>query len=140
MRKFAIAAGALLISMAAPLSAASQGGYVAINARVPTVCIVDVAFNNGLRLQAGLNQLGRMVELCNNVEGYRLILSHPSGMTGAAILIDGRRIAIEPSATRTVILDASHPAYEQRQLAIELAGPADLASMTMYAEPKGAVF
>lgn len=140
MRKCAIIAGVLLTSIATPTAAAPQSGYVAINARVPTVCRVDIAFDKSARLRTGVNQLGVTTELCNNVEGYRIILGHPAGITGAAILLDGKRISIEPSAQQTVILDSSHPAYAQRQLAIELTSPVDLGTMTMYAEPRGAVF
>jgi hypothetical protein len=140
MRKYALAAVALLVSIVSPLAAASQGAQVAINGRVRTVCTVDLAFETLPHLRAGLNQLGAMVELCNNVEGYRLILDHPAGLAGAAILLDGRRIEIEPSSTRTVIVDSSRPAYEQRQLGLELAAPTDIGQMRIYAEPKGAVF
>ncbi len=140
MYKYAIGASALLIGLAAPMAAMGQGTHVGISGRVPTICTVDADLQATSSLVSGRNSLGRLVELCNNREGYRLVLKHPSGLRGATILLDGQRIAIAPSATQTVLVDSNHAAFQERQLDLELAVPSAPIALTLYAEPKGAVF
>lgn len=119
---------------------AAQDAAVSINARARTICTVELGFGAPAKYEAGFNYLGQMTELCNNVEGYRLVLDHPQGMVGAAILLDGQRIEIAPSASRTVIVDSSQPAYQEREIGLELASGADSLPMVIYAEPKGMIF
>ena len=121
-------------------SAAAQDQSIAINARVKTICKVDIHFNPPLRYAAGINHLGQITELCNNVEGYILVLDHPRGMTGAALLLDGQRVEIADDANRTVIVDSRQPAFKQREVGLELAQMAEIMPMIIYAEPKGMVF
>lgn len=130
---------ACLVGATAP-SARAQDAGVSIQARARTICTVNLGFSVPIRYDAGINLLGRMTELCNNVEGYRLVLDHPAGLDGAAILLDGRRIELAAGVRRTVLVDSSHPAFEERQIGLELARGADSVPMILYAEPKGMVF
>lgn len=140
MYKYAIGASAVLVGLAAPMAAMGQGSHVSISGRVATICTVDANLQASSNLISGRNSLGRLVELCNNREGYRVVLNHPSGMRGAAILLDGQRIAIAPSSTQTVLVDSNHAGFEERQLDLELTVPSEPIALTLYAEPKGAVF
>ncbi len=129
-----------LCAYAAPASAASNDSAVAINARVRTVCTADFAPYGSAHLQPGINPVGHMTELCNAIDGYRLVLDHPSGLIGAAVLVDGRRIPLQAASTRTVIVDSAHPGSVERELSLELSTAADVPALAIYAEPKGAIF
>lgn len=140
MYKYAIGASAILIGVTSPMAAMGQSSHVSISGRVPTICTVSANLQATSNLTSGINSLGRLVELCNNREGYRLVLNHPSGILGAAILLDGERIAIAPSSTQTVLVDSNYAAFEERQLDLELTASSDPLPLTLYAEPKGAIF
>ncbi len=62
------------------MAATGQDAHADISGRVPTICTVDANLQATSNLAPGVNSLGRLVELCNNREGYRLVLKHPSGM------------------------------------------------------------
>lgn len=140
MYRHAFGSSIALIAIASPATAIGQGSNISISGRVPTVCTVDANLQASSNFSSGVNSLGRIVALCNNREGYRLVLQHPSGIPGATILLDGERIAIQPFATQTVLIDSDHAAFEERQLDLELAASSDGIPLTLYAEPKGVIF
>lgn len=135
--KYILVAVATLCATPAYAAAASSFTVTGV---VPTVCraSIDGDFSP---LHAGLNDLGRITELCNDVDGYRLVLSHPAGVEDASMLIDGQQIAIEPDAVETVLVDSNVPADRQRHLQLVLGDSVpDLTRLTIYAEPKGIRF
>lgn len=127
---------AALMLLAEP---AAAGPVINIMGRVATVCSVSLVGGAPLATE-GEQMLGRLTELCNNVDGYRLVLLHPAGLEDAFVVLDGERIAISADATRTVIVDSNHAAYRERNLSLVLADGADPVAVNIEAQPKGMVF
>jgi hypothetical protein len=132
----------LLFSMAALMllaEPAAAGPVINIMGRVATVCRVSLA-GGASTVEPGEQMLGRLTELCNNVEGYRLVLLHPAGLEDAFVVLDGERIAISADATRTVIVDSNRPAYRERDLTLVLAEGSEPVAVNIEAQPKGMLF
>ncbi len=132
----------LLFSMAAIMllaEPAAAGPVINIMGRVATVCRVSLA-GGASTVEPGEQMLGRLTELCNNVEGYRLVLLHPAGLEDAFVVLDGERIAISADATRTVIVDSNRPAYRERDLTLVLAEGSEPVAVNIEAQPKGMLF
>ena len=119
---------------------AAAGPVINIVGRVATVCRVSLEGGSGFAAGGGERELGRLVELCNNVEGYRLVLLHPAGLQDAAVVLDGERIPISPEATRTVIVDSNHAAYRGRNMTLLVADGTDAVPINIEAQPKGMIF
>jgi len=133
----------VLFSLAAVMllaEPAAAGPVINIMGRVATVCRVSLAGGNAPTIAPGEQMLGRLTELCNNVDGYRLVLLHPAGLQDAFVVLDGERIPIVADATRTVIVDSNRPAYRERDLALVLAEGADPVAVNIEAQPKGMIF
>ncbi|MBU1385705.1 MAG: hypothetical protein KKG14_07230 [Alphaproteobacteria bacterium] len=128
------------VIMLAATSAAADGVSVSIHGRVGTVCRVEVGGPPAPRFEVGETRLGRMTELCNNVDGYRLVLSHPVGLQDAWMVVDGQRIPISPTSSTTVIVDSNGPAAREREVGIVLSSASDTLDLTLRAEAKGAIF
>jgi hypothetical protein len=118
---------------------AAAGPVINIMGRVATVCRVSLA-GGASTVEPGEQMLGRLTELCNNVEGYRLVLLHPAGLEDAFVVLDGERIAISADATRTVIVDSNRPAYRERDLTLVLAEGSEPVAVNIEAQPKGMLF
>lgn len=132
----------LLFSMAAIMllaEPAAAGPVINIMGRVATVCRVSLA-GGASTVEPGEQMLVRLTELCNNVEGYRLVLLHPAGLEDAFVVLDGERIAISADATRTVIVDSNRPAYRERDLTLVLAEGSEPVAVNIEAQPKGMLF
>lgn len=117
---------------------AAAGPVFNITGRVATVCRVSLA-GGGASVE-GEQMLGRLTELCNNVDGYRLVLLHPAGLEGAFVVLDGERIAISADETRTVIVDSNRPAYRERDMTLVLAEGSEPVAVNIEAQPKGMIF
>lgn len=130
---FSLAAVALLAEPAA------AGPVINIMGRVATVCRVSLA-GGASAVEPGEQMLGRLTELCNNVDGYRLVLLHPAGLQDAFVVLDGERIAISSDATRTVIVDSNRPAYRERDMTLVLAEGSEPVAVNIEAQPKGMLF
>lgn len=133
----------VLLSLAASLLLAGQasaGPVINFMGRVPTVCRVSLAGTIAPDLGPGEQMLGRLTELCNNVEGYRLVLLHPSGLEDAFVVLDGARIPISANTTRTVIVDSNSPAYREHDLSLILAQDVGPVAVNIEAQPKGMIF
>lgn len=133
----ALTATALILA-AGPAAAGSVS--IGINGRVGTVCRVEIGGAPAPRFEAGETSLGRMTELCNNVDGYRLVLSHPVGLQDAWMVVDGQRIPISSTSTTTVIVDSNAPAAREREVGIVLSSGAATLDLTLRAEAKGMIF
>ncbi|MDY6922359.1 MAG: hypothetical protein SWI22_00170 [Pseudomonadota bacterium] len=133
----ALTATAVLLT-AAPAVAGSVN--IGIHGRVGTVCRVEVGGPPAPRFEIGETRLGRMKELCNNVDGYRLVLSHPVGLQDAWIVVDGQRIPISSTSSTTVIVDSNSPAAREREVGIVLSSARPTLDLTLRAEAKGFIF
>ncbi len=131
-----LAAASLAASLATPVLA----NVVTISARASTVCRIDVSGTAPAALPAGETALGRMTELCNSADGYRLVVRHPRELEDAYIIVDGLRIALAASAEETVIVDSDLPGFRERSIAISLADGLDRAGLSFEARPKGLTF
>ncbi|MBX7483432.1 hypothetical protein [Qipengyuania qiaonensis] len=122
-------------------SASAQSASVSINARVNTICTAQITGVPPARFDQGLNLIGEIVELCNNVDGYRLVVRHSEMSSGAYWTLDNKPINISELANTTVLVDSSIPAYRERQLGLYLTEPMSNADpLILYAEPKGVIF
>lgn len=133
----------LLFSMAAITllaEPAAAGPVINIMGRVATVCRVSLTGGGVPTVEPGEQMLGRLTELCNNVDGYRLVLLHPAGLEDAFVILDGERIAISANTTRTVIVDSNQAAYRERDLRLMLADGAEPVAVNIEAQPKGMIF
>lgn len=118
---------------------AAAGPSIDIVGRVATVCRVSLD-GQAAMAEPGEQKLGRLTELCNNVEGYRLVLVHPIGLEDAVVVLDGERISISADASRTVIVDSNQPAFRERELSLVLASGAEPVAVNIEAQPKGMIF
>ena len=122
-------------------AAHAEGGSISINARVRTVCTAEIKAAPFAMFEKGLNRVGELIELCNSVEGYRLVVKHSEMSQGAYWLLDGIPIDVEKSSDVTVLVDSTQPAFRQRYLALYLPEPiSERFPLVLYAEPKGMVF
>lgn len=126
-----------LMLMAQP---AAAGPVINIMGRVATVCRVSLAGGSPVVANNGERDLGRLTELCNNVDGYRLVLLHPAGLEDAAVMVDGERIPISPDSTRTIIVDSNHADYRDRNLTLLVADNSLSVPINIEAQPKGLIF
>ncbi len=116
-----------------------QSTTIGIRGIVRTVCRVE--FNQASAPVSGDTvDLGRMTQLCNNIDGYRVIMQHPAGLGGATVSIDGIEAPLS-SGTETILVDSSNPAFRTNDVRLHLAsGAASQLSLAFRIEPKGAVY
>ena len=127
--------------LTANTAARAEGGSLSISARVKTVCTAEITAAPSAIFEKGLNRVGELIELCNSVEGYRLVVRHSEMSQGAYWLLDGIPIDVEKSSDVTVLVDSTQPAYRRRRLALYLPEPiSERFPFVLYAEPKGMVF
>lgn len=121
IRKFIIAAAALP-AVLAPLSAAAGEPLnmtFRIRGTVPVACRVQMPTAIAPADAEGIAQLGVAEEFCNAPRGYRVMVLHPSGLEGAAIIRDGVRIPLSPTGS-TILTDSHRPAIQRVALALDL--------------------
>lgn len=121
-RKFIAAAAAVLTAVAAPAPAfAGEPLSMTFKLRgtVPVACRVQLSSGLATPNDDGVAQLGVAEEFCNAPRGYRVLVLHPAGLEGAAIIRDGVRIPLSSSGS-TVLTDSSVPAIQQVALAVDL--------------------
>lgn len=131
---------AILAALLGASPAMADSVNISIHARARTICKVEVGATVLPTFSEGENGLGRMTELCNSVQGYRLILEHPAGLEDAWVVVDGARVPISPTSTRTVIVDSSHAGFVERDLGIVLGEAHAQLPLSLRAEAKGMIF
>lgn len=132
----------LVATFAATAPANAFDASVSIFARAPTICRVNmVSAAAPLHVQTGTNDLGTLVELCNNVGGYTVTLHHPAGLTDAWVEVGNSRIPISRTETHTVIVDADEPAYRERPIHLVLDQvPDGEVALGLDAQAKGLIY
>lgn len=121
------------------VAAADDGARIGIRATVPTICRVDLA-RSVLMQGTDDYDLGQVTELCNNGGGYRIVLSHPKGLTGAEAIVDGVAVPLSASG-KTVLVDSNVPAERTRQMRLKFgAGAPTVSHIGLQAVPKGFVY
>ncbi|GAA0647629.1 hypothetical protein [Brevundimonas lenta] len=86
---------------------------------VPVLCRVQLSNSMSAPDEEGVAQLGVASEFCNAPRGYRVVVSHPSDLEGAALIADGQRIPLSAGG-ETVLTDSSHPDLRQLSVALDL--------------------
>lgn len=135
-----VALACAIMTSAAPAGAIGNGtANLRVHATVRTICLLDFATDT-VTPDAGQINLGTVTQLCNNRDGYRVVLQHPVGMTGANFILDGRVIPLS-QGSETTLLDSDHPAFRLSEAQLEL-GSSDnqLDRLTFRIEPKGPVY
>lgn len=138
--------GAALMALAgsaraqvAPEAGQTEQVGIGVRAIAQTVCRVEVDHPVAAS-SSGPVDLGRMSELCNNVDGYRVVLTHAPNLTGASAIVDGRSIPLDRSG-RTLLVDADGPATRQRAVQVDFGGASGQSMrLSLVAEPKGIVW
>lgn len=92
---------------------------IQINAFVPVICHVNLDIQVSAADDTGVANLGTASEFCNAPRGYRVLIQHPAGLEGAALISDGQRIPLSQSG-ETVITDVSHADIRKVALAADL--------------------
>jgi hypothetical protein len=128
-------------ALIAPTGAVAADGGAATTIRlhgiVPTICRAQ--FSNAQATPNGSTvDLGTLSELCNNLGGYRVVLSHAAGLENGTITVDGRTFPLGVSGY-TVITDATGPAVVQRSVSIDFGADAPM-TLGVRIEPKGAIY
>ena len=134
-----IPAIALIGGLPTGAAQAESNTTIGIRGIVRTVCRVE--FNQASAPVSGDTvDLGRMTQLCNNIDGYRVVMQHPAGLGGATVSIDGIEAPLS-SGTETVLVDSTHPAFRTNDVRLHLAGAdAGQLNLAFRIEPKGAVY
>lgn len=99
----------------------NAGTYqISIKGFVPIVCRVSV--DNDVKMTGDtIVNLGQMNEFCNNGNGYRIFVDHASDASGAALIIDGRRVELSPQGS-TAIYQSDGPARRSHQISLDVTG------------------
>ena len=121
-----------------PASAAAERATFRISSTVHTVC--RVGFGSEAETSANRIHFGAVEQLCNNRAGFRVTMTHPTNMQGAAFFIGGHRVPLSPG-NETVIIDESHPIFSIQTATLEM-GDAQETPITLSfrIEPKGPVY
>ena len=130
---------ALAVPAASPTFAGAGSASFTIHAVVPTICRVE--YDGGIAPVAGqTTDLGQITELCNDADGYQVVLVTPAGLTGSAAILDGTTIPLAANG-QTVIVDSNSDAFKKQDLKIQLAASAPAFGTVQFATtPKGAIY
>ena len=136
-------AGAVALLLAGSVSAQADTGSshasttFRISGYVPVLCHVEVASGGGTPQDDGIVDLGRAEEFCNAPRGYRVLVNHPAGLDGAAMIVGGSRVPLS-STGETVLTDSSQPDIRSVALAVDLGDEPDrFRSLSVRIEAKG---
>lgn len=133
-RRASIFIGAIAAVIAAEGAAAEDRAATRLSGYVPVTCTASLA--PSAMLDGRLT--GQLTELCNNADGYRLVLIHPSGLEQARVEINGQSVALNANATQTIIVDSNDAAHVVRDFALVVPGHDGPHALAIYAEPKSA--
>lgn len=97
----------------------NSGTYqISISGFVPVLCRVSVD-NNIKQMGENIINLGQMSEFCNDEHGYRIFVDHAASASGAAIIVDGRRVELSPQGS-TLIYQSDAPARRSHQVTLDI--------------------
>lgn len=142
MKRFKLAAiaiigGTTVIGGQGAVGATSENASVNIRGIVPTVCRVQ--FSQPTVANGPVIQLGQMQQLCNNIDGYRVVMQHPAGLNGATVSVDGVETPIS-SGNETILVDSNRPAFRTSEVSLNFGDTDGPGALSFRIEPKGTVY
>lgn len=139
MRGKILTAALIAAASAVPAHAAPERAVFQISGIVPTIC--RVSFNQPVISMGGdMVELGTFEQLCNDRDGYRVVLQHPANMQGAQIDIDGVLVPLS-AGTETTVIDSNVPNYRMSHARLQLASSqSEMTTLSFRVEPKGMIF
>ena len=138
--RFSALALTLSVAFLSQGSAAAGEADIGISARARTVCTASFVQPLPTSLAAGASNRGRAENLCNNLEGFQLILEHPRGLQNARIILDGTVVTLSETASSTVVLDSPHPVYAEHDLTVLVSAQQASSAFELRAEARGQIF
>lgn len=113
----------------------SSGIYqIWLGSLVPYICRVSVTGHDKSG-GGGLISLGQMDEFCPHERGYKIHVDHSASVSGAAVIVDGRRVQLSSHGS-TVIYESDGPGKGSHPLSLDLSnhsGP--VGGLTFYIRP-----
>lgn len=107
----------------------SSGTYqISIRGFVPVICRVSLK-EKVVPAGGTTVDLGEMTEFCNSAGGYIVFVDHTPNVAGAIMIIDGRRIELNPHGS-TAIFQSSRPGDRTHKVSLD---------MTNHPAPKGSL-
>lgn len=138
----ALAAASATGAAAADLPAAagaSSGVGVRLGGVVRTICRVE--FERPAAAVSGpVVDFGAADELCNDTEGYRVVLRHDPALAGATFTIGGQDVILSSSG-ETVLVDTDGPRARRLAARLDLGERAvEFSNLSFRTEVKGASY
>lgn len=141
-RKAAFTFGLCLLGAAsfAPAHADPHSATFRIVGTVSTICQIEFQ-SQAVTPGNDVVELGQVSELCNNEDGYRVIMQHPAGLQNAKIEIHGAMVPLS-AGSETVIVDANEPDERigQARLFLATGTATELPMLSFRVEPKGPIY
>ncbi|MBX3561927.1 MAG: hypothetical protein KF780_08955 [Sphingomonas sp.] len=117
--------------------ASSENASINIRGTVRTVCRVQ--FNQPTVANGAVIQLGQMQQLCNNIDGYRVVMQHPAGLNGATVSVDGVETPLS-SGNETILVDSNRPDFRTSEVSLNFGDMAGPGALSFRIEPKGTLY
>ncbi len=114
-----LAVSAAVAVSAAPGKALESSQYaIGLSGTVPVIC--NARLNASvIPANAGVVQLGNLVEFCNSSNGYRVVAEYPRALAGAKLIVDGKAKTLGNSGIVEVSSE-SGPSQIVRTVALDL--------------------
>lgn len=139
MRRNVAAVAAILVALCAADSLSAQGTGIVLTGIVPTRCTAAFV-GDPVVVDAHRVDLGLLTRACNQGDGYRVVLHTPDGLTGAVVLLAGRRVPLSRTGA-TVLVDANGPESLAEAAFVQFDGTAPMTlPVTVEVLPKGQIF
>ena len=121
-----------------PVSATTERARFRLTSVVHTVC--RIGFGSEAAASGNHIDFGAVEQVCNNRAGFRVTMTHPANLQGAAFLIGGRRVPLS-AGNETVIIDENRPTFLVQNAALDLGEAQPMpGSLAFRVEPKGPVY
>lgn len=129
----------MLVALCAVDSLSARGTGIVMTGIVPTRCTATFV-GDPVVVDAHRIDLGLLTRACNQGDGYRLVLHTPDGLTGAVVLLAGRRVPLSRTGA-TILVDANGPDSLSEAVFMQFDGAVPVTlPMTVEILPKGQIF
>ena len=132
----AVAASLAILAMSGTAISAAPGAVsgkssftLEIRGFVPVICRVSVD-TTWVAPSEDVIALGQMNEFCNDPSGYSVFVDHAPNLDGAALIVDGERVALSATGT-TLIRRSETAARRSSELQLDMGGEEDLTTLSL---------